>query len=87
MKSAPALYENAVELGAKKAANSPANIFLLGIIAGCHIAFGGLLALTVGGNIPDMKVGAGMEWDRLFELPVSLFFGAVGYVCTCLRLP
>lgn len=56
VKPAPALYQNAVELGAKKAAGTPLDILLLGIISGCHIAFGGLLAVTIGANLPAMKV-------------------------------
>ena len=52
----PALYTNAVEMGAKKAAKAPTETLLLGIISGCHIAFGGLLAITIGGAMPGIKV-------------------------------
>jgi hypothetical protein len=37
--------------GEKKAAASPETIFKLSVIAGTHIAFGGLLAVTVGANM------------------------------------
>lgn len=50
----PALYEGAVAAGAKKAQNSFANIFKLGIVAGCHIAFGAFLAISVGGACPGI---------------------------------
>lgn len=56
IKPPPALYDNAVEIGAKKAAGTPTDTLLLGIISGCHIAFGGLLAVTIGANIPAIKV-------------------------------
>lgn len=56
VKPAPALYQNAVDIGAKKAAGTPRDTLLLGIISGCHIAFGGLLAVTIGANLPGIKV-------------------------------
>lgn len=41
-------------MGEKKAAMPAAKIFTLGIISGCHIAMGALLAITVGGNCPGL---------------------------------
>lgn len=34
------MYANVVELGAMKASQSPLKTFILGILSGCHIAFG-----------------------------------------------
>jgi hypothetical protein len=34
------MYANVVELGAMKASMSPLKTFILGILSGCHIAFG-----------------------------------------------
>ena len=50
LKAPPALFEGAVALGAKKAASPPARTFVLGTVAGAHIAFGSLLALSIGGH-------------------------------------
>jgi len=49
-----ALYQGAVAAGVKKAENSFGNIFKLGIVAGCHIAFGAFLAIAVGGACPGL---------------------------------
>jgi len=43
-----------VAAGTKKAQNSFGNIFKLGIVAGCHIAFGAFLAISVGGACPGI---------------------------------
>eukprot|EP00904_Undaria_pinnatifida_P004882 jgi/Undpi1/1523/HiC_scaffold_11.g04913.m1 len=72
----PALYANAVEIGAKKGAGAPVDTFLLGIISGCHIAFGGLLAVTIGGSLPAMKTanpGLQKLLFGLFGLPFGLY--------------
>eukprot|EP00953_Heterococcus_sp_UTEX-ZZ885_P038809 19908-Heterococcus_DN1.PRE.2 len=50
------LYNNAVAIGEKKAASSPETIFKLSVIAGTHIAFGGLLAVTVGANMGNVAI-------------------------------
>ena len=42
-------YEGAVAAGEAKAAMAPKKTFTLGVISGCHIAFGAFLMLTVGG--------------------------------------
>ena len=42
-------YEGAVAAGTAKATMAPKKVFTLGVISGCHIAFGAYLMLTVGG--------------------------------------
>lgn len=54
VKPPPALYEGAVAAGAAKAAAPFSKIFKLGIVAGCHIAFGAYLAISIGGNCPGL---------------------------------
>lgn len=54
LKPPPALYEGAVAAGAAKAAAPFSKIFKLGIVAGCHIAFGAYLAISVGGACPGI---------------------------------
>lgn len=49
-------YQAIVEMGAKKATLSPTETFLKAIVAGVFIAFGGLLALSVGANCPGMHI-------------------------------
>jgi formate/nitrite transporter FocA (FNT family) len=43
-----------VAAGVGKASKSFGDIFKLGIVAGCHIAFGAYLAITVGGACPGI---------------------------------
>jgi Formate/nitrite transporter len=50
----PAMYQNAVKLGEAKAAMPVSKILTLGILSGCHIAFGALLAISVGGTCSNM---------------------------------
>lgn len=78
VKAPPDMYENAVNVGGKKAAMPGSKIFLLGIISGCHIAFGGLLAISVGGNCPGLApTNPGLQ---------KMIFGAFGMsFATCLR--
>jgi len=54
LKSPPALYQGAVAAGVAKASKSWVDIFKLGIVSGCHIAFGAYLAITVGGACPGI---------------------------------
>jgi len=54
LKSPPALYQGAVAAGVAKASKSWIDIFKLGIVSGCHIAFGAYLAITVGGACPGI---------------------------------
>jgi hypothetical protein len=54
LKPPPALYDGAVAAGAVKASAPFGKIFKLGIVAGCHIAFGAYLAISVGGNCPGL---------------------------------
>jgi hypothetical protein len=49
-----ALYQGAVAAGAAKATAPWKKIFTLGIVSGCHIAFGAYLAITVGGACPGI---------------------------------
>ncbi|CAM9291529.1 unnamed protein product [Choristocarpus tenellus] len=75
------LYENAVAVGEKKATGSCQNTLMLGFISGCHIAFGGLLALTVGANIPAMATanpGLQKLLFGIFGLPFGLYMVIVG---------
>lgn len=56
--------------GEKKAAATATKTFLMGIISGCHIAFGALLAITVGGNCPGLaSTNPGLQ---------KILFGAFG---------
>jgi formate transporter len=48
------LYQGAVAAGAAKAAAPFGKILMLGIAAGCHIAFGAYLSIAVGGNCPGL---------------------------------
>jgi hypothetical protein len=54
LKPPPALYQGAVAAGAAKAAAPFGKILMLGIAAGCHIAFGAYLSISVGGNCPGL---------------------------------
>lgn len=64
------MYQNAVDIGEKKAASPATKTFLMGIISGCHIGFGALLAVTVGGNCPGLlATNPGLQ---------KIIFGAFG---------
>eukprot|EP00534_Pseudo-nitzschia_fraudulenta_P005118 CAMPEP_0201136538 /NCGR_PEP_ID=MMETSP0850-20130426/54931_1 /ASSEMBLY_ACC=CAM_ASM_000622 /TAXON_ID=183588 /ORGANISM="Pseudo-nitzschia fraudulenta, Strain WWA7" /LENGTH=314 /DNA_ID=CAMNT_0047407847 /DNA_START=160 /DNA_END=1104 /DNA_ORIENTATION=+ len=54
LKPPPSLYQGAVAAGVGKASKSWSDIFKLGIVSGCHIAFGAYLAITVGGACPGI---------------------------------
>lgn len=70
VKAPPDMYQNAVNIGEKKAAMPASKTFLMGIISGCHIAFGALLAVTVGGNCPGLATtNPGLQ---------KIIFGAFG---------
>jgi formate/nitrite transporter FocA (FNT family) len=70
LKSPAALYEGAVAAGAAKAGGSFDKIFRLGVVAGCHIAFGAYLAISVGGACPAMATAnPGLQ---------KLLLGAIG---------
>lgn len=49
-----AMYEGSVAAGAMKASAPFWKIFKLGIVAGCHIAFGAYLSISVGGACPGL---------------------------------
>ena len=62
LKPPPALYQGAVAAGAAKAAAPLSKIFTMGVVAGCHIAFGAYLAITVGGACPELaKANPGLQ--------------------------
>jgi formate/nitrite transporter FocA (FNT family) len=70
LKAPPALYEGAVAAGTAKAAASFGKIFQLGVVAGCHIAFGAYLAISVGGACPGIAAdNPGLQ---------KLIMGAIG---------
>ena len=50
-----AAYSYLALMGASKAKQHGGRIFLLGIMAGCYIAFGGFCMLSVGGNMPGER--------------------------------
>lgn len=54
LKPPPAMYEGAVAAGTAKASAPFGKIFKLGIVAGCHIAFGAYLSISVGGACPGL---------------------------------
>ncbi|CAM9666135.1 unnamed protein product [Ascophyllum nodosum] len=81
VKAPPDMYQNAVNMGEKKAAAPAAKTFLMGIISGSHIAFGALLAITVGGNCPGLTAtnpGLQKIIFGAFGLPFGLFMTVVG---------
>ena len=67
----PTMYENAVKVGSSKARLPLQQILTLGVVSGCHIGAGALLAFTVGGNCAGLAtsnpgaqkflLGAGMS--------------------------
>jgi formate/nitrite transporter FocA (FNT family) len=70
LKAPPALYEGAVAAGTAKASASFGKIFQLGVVAGCHIAFGAYLAISVGGACPGIAAdNPGLQ---------KLIMGAIG---------
>lgn len=72
-KLSPALlYNNAVTVAEAKAAMPWAKTFLLGILAGCYIAFGGTLSIAIGGAVPSADPGIQKLLFGLF-FPVGLF--------------
>mmetsp|Transcript_25948 Transcript_25948/g.26156 ORF Transcript_25948/g.26156 Transcript_25948/m.26156 type:complete len:950 (+) Transcript_25948:76-2925(+) len=81
LKPPPAMYQGAAAIGTAKAAQSPLKTFLLGIIAGCHIGFGAYLALTVGGNVPEIAAknpGLQKIIQGAFGLPFGLMMVLIG---------
>lgn len=64
-------FRLAASIGAKKGRISAGKGFLLAIMAGTHIAFGGYLAIYCGGNMPNIKrTDPGLQ---------SLLFGVFGF--------
>lgn len=54
LKPPPSLYNGFVEVGVKKAAVPAFKTLIAGVVAGCHIAFGAYLVLSVGANLPGL---------------------------------
>jgi len=80
LKAPPSLYEGAVAAGVKKASAPFGKIFQLGIVAGCHIAFGAYLAITVGGACPGLaQTNPGLQKIVMgaFGLPFGLIMTLV----------
>mmetsp|Transcript_15234 Transcript_15234/g.22495 ORF Transcript_15234/g.22495 Transcript_15234/m.22495 type:complete len:311 (-) Transcript_15234:163-1095(-) len=80
LKAPPALYEGAVAAGAAKASAPFDKIFKLGVVSGCHIAFGAYLAVTVGGACPGIAASnPGLQKMILgaFGLPFGLIMTLV----------
>lgn len=72
----PALYANAVAIGEKKAHTPASTTLKLSILSGAHIGLGGLLAMTIGGNMAAMgKENPGLQklLFGLFGLPFGLY--------------
>jgi formate/nitrite transporter len=80
LKPPPALYQGAVAAGTAKATAPWDKIFKLGVVSGCHIAFGAYLALTVGGACPGIAAdNPGLQKMILgaFGLPFGLIMTLV----------
>ena len=70
LKPPAALYQGAVAAGTAKGKSDPGKIFKLGVVSGCHIAFGAYLAITVGGACPGIAAeNPGLQ---------KIIFGAFG---------
>lgn len=70
----PAVYQKLVEAGEKKGNLPAGKIFIMGIVAGVFIAFGALLALSVGGSCPGL-VGSNPGVQKLLLGIIGLPFG------------
>lgn len=80
LKPPAGLYQGAVAAGAAKAKADPKKIFTLGVVSGCHIAFGAYLAITVGGACPGIAAeNPGLQKIILgaFGLPFGLIMTLV----------
>ncbi|CAL5221104.1 g3237 [Coccomyxa viridis] len=71
----PSIYDAAVRMGVEKA-NMPAwKTFYLGVLAGFYLSFGGVLAYSIGGEVPSIKQenpGAQKLLYGAFGLPFGL---------------
>jgi len=80
LKPPPVLYEGAVAAGAAKASAPAGKIFKLGVVSGCHIAFGAYLMLSVGGACPEIAAknpGLKAIISGAFGLPFGLIMTLV----------
>ncbi|CAK0782118.1 hypothetical protein CVIRNUC_005569 [Coccomyxa viridis] len=71
----PSIYDAAVKMGAEKAVMPAWKTFWLGVLAGFYLSFGGLLAYSIGGEVPDIKAsnpGAQKLIYGAFGLPFGL---------------
>jgi formate/nitrite transporter FocA (FNT family) len=68
------MYSNVVEISVAKAALSPLKTFLLGILSGCHVSFGALLILAVGGACPAIA-NANPGLKQIISGAIGLPFG------------
>lgn len=74
LKVPASLYQGAVAAGAAKAGAPFGKIFKLGIVSGCHIAFGAFLMIAVGGACPGIAAeNPGLQ---------KIISGAFGLPCT-----
>ena len=81
VKAPPDMYENAVAAGTAKAAMTPVKTLVLGVLSGCHIGFGALLMILIGGNCPGIAAAnPGLQKILMgaFGLPFGLFMTVVG---------
>ncbi|KAL3945304.1 MAG: hypothetical protein SGBAC_000580 [Bacillariaceae sp.] len=80
LKPPAALYQGAVAAGTAKGKSGAGKIFKLGVVSGCHIAFGAYLAITVGGACPGIAASnPGLQKIILgaFGLPFGLIMTLV----------
>jgi len=72
----PQVYEAVATAGETKAKMSIFKTFYLGVLAGCYIAFGSCLAMTVGGACQGIVAGGNLGVQKLllglFGLPTGL---------------
>ncbi|KAK9840212.1 hypothetical protein WJX74_005559 [Apatococcus lobatus] len=69
------VYDKAVETGEAKANGPFAKTFVSAVLAGAYVGFGAMLALSIGGNCPDMAAsnpGLQKMVFGAFGLPVGL---------------
>lgn len=85
LRAPKSMYENAVAAGATKASNPPLKTFILGILSGCHIAFGGFMLLAVGGACPGLAAtNPGLQ--KLVAGAFGLPFGNYLQICLILDI-
>lgn len=81
LRTPPNMFSNAVDIGIAKANLGLIKIFILGILSGCHIAFGAFLMLSVGGACPGLAAanpGLQKIISGMFGLPFGLMMTVIG---------